>query len=185
MSLTTFKAAISALLPSGKTGGIIAADHRSANEAMINKMYLPEGLGFPCFGDSIPEGFHAFDGGELSRTSCPLLFALWGTKYGPGDGSTTFNCPAIDQGGSPVQKGAKIAVGAKGGAMEHTNTLEEMASHAHNFKRLYLYSRGVDTGGYGYRVDHEGSEDTQPAGGGKVYSIMNPYIGVNWVFRLE
>lgn len=195
MSLTTFKAAIAALIPSGKLGGLLAADHRAANEAMINKMYMPEGTGFPFFGDNAPDGFHLFDGGELSRTGCPLLFALWGTKYGAGDGSTTFNCPVMEQGGSPVQCGSKIAVGAKGGSMEHTNTLEELFPHKHpilgitggdnNDNSNTVRFAGGDKNQGETDFYFENSEACKTIGGGKTYSIMNPYIGVNWIFRLE
>jgi hypothetical protein len=38
-----------------------------------------------------PEGFLARDGSEVSRTTYSRLFALIGTRYGEGDGETTFN----------------------------------------------------------------------------------------------
>jgi polyhydroxyalkanoate synthesis regulator phasin len=45
------------------------------------------------------------DGRALSRTQHSVLFAIFGTKYGAGDGSTTFNIPDtggnFDRGGNP------------------------------------------------------------------------------------
>ena len=38
-----------------------------------------------------PEGFLARDGSEVSRTEYARLFALIGTRYGEGDGETTFS----------------------------------------------------------------------------------------------
>ena len=44
-------------------------------------------------GDTPPEGFLACTGANLSRVAYPKLFAEIGTKYGEGDGSTTFALP--------------------------------------------------------------------------------------------
>ncbi len=45
------------------------------------------------FGGPIPKGFMLLKGGNVSRTTYSELFAVWGTKYGSGDGSTTFGLP--------------------------------------------------------------------------------------------
>ena len=42
-----------------------------------------------------PEGFLFCDGSAISRAMYPDLFALIGTLYGSGDGSTTFNLPDL------------------------------------------------------------------------------------------
>lgn len=44
-------------------------------------------------GSSIPSGWLECDGSAISRSTYPELFAAIGTKYGIGDGSTTFNLP--------------------------------------------------------------------------------------------
>lgn len=44
---------------------------------------------------SVPAGYSALDGGDLSRKENPRLFAFWGGKYGDGDGTTTFNKPSL------------------------------------------------------------------------------------------
>lgn len=43
----------------------------------------------------VPEGFLKCDGSAVSRTAYPDLFGAIGTKYGSGDGSTTFNTPDL------------------------------------------------------------------------------------------
>jgi hypothetical protein len=40
-----------------------------------------------------PAGFLECDGAQISRTTYAALFAVLGTTYGPGDGTTTFNLP--------------------------------------------------------------------------------------------
>lgn len=44
-------------------------------------------------GDIAPTGWLICDGSAVSRTTYADLYAVIGTKYGPGDGSTTFNLP--------------------------------------------------------------------------------------------
>lgn len=54
---------------------------------------LPIGSGMDYFGTTPPEGFLFADGSAVSRTTYADLFKVIGTKYGAGDGSTTFNLP--------------------------------------------------------------------------------------------
>ncbi|MCW8965596.1 MAG: phage tail protein [Candidatus Pacearchaeota archaeon] len=44
-------------------------------------------------GASVPSGYLECDGSAVSRTTYADLFAVIGTTYGVGDGSTTFNLP--------------------------------------------------------------------------------------------
>lgn len=44
-------------------------------------------------GENPPEGWLWCDGSEVSRAEYPALFKAIGTKWGAGDGSTTFNLP--------------------------------------------------------------------------------------------
>lgn len=55
-------------------------------------------------GSTYPTGYLRADGTAISRTSYADLFAVIGTTYGVGDGSTTFNLPnlASSGAGSPV-----------------------------------------------------------------------------------
>lgn len=44
---------------------------------------------------NVPEGFLLCDGQAVSRTTYADLFAVIGTTFGEGDGSTTFNLPDL------------------------------------------------------------------------------------------
>ena len=57
---------------------------------------MPTGMIFPWPGDTPPEGAIVADGRELPRTTYAGLFSIFGTTYGAGDGSTTFNVPDLD-----------------------------------------------------------------------------------------
>lgn len=54
---------------------------------------LPVGTSIIFSGSTIPTGFLEEDGSAVSRTTYSDLFAVIGTTYGVGDGSTTFNIP--------------------------------------------------------------------------------------------
>ena len=52
---------------------------------------IPTGMVMPFAGDKAPDGFLLCNGQAVSRTAYANLFDVIGTKYGAGDGSTTFN----------------------------------------------------------------------------------------------
>lgn len=55
---------------------------------------IPLGAGIDFWGSTAPNSSFAFPYGQaISRTTYAALFALVGTAYGSGDGSTTFNLP--------------------------------------------------------------------------------------------
>ena len=56
---------------------------------------LPIGSYIQFAGSQAPAGFLVCNGGEISRTTYSALFAVIGTTYGSGDGSTTFNLPNL------------------------------------------------------------------------------------------
>lgn len=93
------------------------------------------GVAYPWMADGpVPEWSLELNGQAVSRTTYSALFALWGTKYGAGDGSTTFNVP--DWRGKTVagQNTTGIfnaAIGTVVGAETHQLTIPEMPSHTH------------------------------------------------------
>src|SRR5687767_8264134 len=54
---------------------------------------VPPGVAVEYYGDVAPPGWLLCDGSAVSRAAYPGLWAALGTKYGAGDGSTTFNLP--------------------------------------------------------------------------------------------
>ena len=80
----------------------------------------PLGVIMPYGGTTVPTAWLECDGSAVSRTTYADLFAVIGTKFGPGDGSTTFNLPSGDFGarlypafeGMYIIKAVKTAVPA-------------------------------------------------------------------------
>lgn len=54
---------------------------------------VPAGTLLPFAGTAVPDGYLLCNGAEVSRTDYANLFAAIGTKWGEGDGSTTFTLP--------------------------------------------------------------------------------------------
>ena len=99
---------------------------------------MPIGALIDFAGATAPAGWALCFGQAISRTTFATLFALIGTTYGAGDGSTTFNLPDArgrvsagkdDMGGVAAGRltaatiaGGGSAVGKVGGAEVHTLT---------------------------------------------------------------
>lgn len=117
-----------------------------------NPWLVPLGSGMDYWGTTAPNSSFAFAYGQaISRTTYSTLFTLFGTTYGTGDGSTTFNLPdkrgrvvaGLDNmGGSDAGRLSSTYFGAvsgqdgntlghTGGAESHTLTTAQLASHTH------------------------------------------------------
>ena len=62
----------------------------------VNVTGVPTGTILPFAGNTIPSGFLACNGAAVSRTTYSALFSAIGTTYGGGNGSSTFNVPAVE-----------------------------------------------------------------------------------------
>jgi microcystin-dependent protein len=113
-----------------------------------NPYNIPLGAGIDFWGTTAPNSSFAFPYGQaISRTTYASLFALLGTTYGNGDGSTTFNLPDCrgrvtakldNMGGSAAGRltasyfGSNASsLGAVGGNESHTLTAAEIPAHTH------------------------------------------------------
>ena len=96
-------------------------------------------------------------GQAISRASYPTLFALIGSTYGAGDGSTTFNVPNLQQ-RFPLGKstaGVGATLGEAGGTISHQHTVPAhthgvgtlaASSHSHNVGTLAVAGHSHDFG---------------------------------------
>ena len=133
----------------------VAVYRNSSNEWLLrgffgaNPYNVPLGAGLPFFGTVAPNSSFAFPRGQpISRTTYSALFALIGTTYGAGDGSTTFALPDLSgrllacregMDGAPTPgrittAGSGIdgtALGATGGAETVTLATSQLPSHTH------------------------------------------------------
>ncbi|QPF93788.1 phage tail protein [Bradyrhizobium commune] len=113
-----------------------------------NPYNMPIGCCIDFFGAIAPNSSFVLAYGQgISRTAYSTLFSMFGTTYGVGDGSTTFNIPDLrgriiagrdDMGGSAASRltssyfgGSASNLGAVGGSESHTLTTAQLASHVH------------------------------------------------------
>jgi microcystin-dependent protein len=73
------------------------------------------GIIIPWTSTSVPSGFLECTGAAVSRSTYSALFAVVGTTYGAGDGSTTFDLPDL-QDAVVVNKSPAKALASTGGA---------------------------------------------------------------------
>lgn len=83
---------------------------------------------------SAPTGYVFCNGAAISRTLYATLFALIGTTFGSGDGSTTFNVPNFND-RMPIGAGSLYANAATGGSKDavvvtHTHSITD-PGHTH------------------------------------------------------
>jgi len=76
---------------------------------------------------SPPVGYLLCDGSAVSRTTYAALFALIGTTFGAGDGSSTFGLPNYTD-RTVIGAGGLYSVGATGGSKDAT-----LVSHSHTY----------------------------------------------------
>lgn len=130
-------------------------------------------------GSTAPNGWLLCDGSAVSRSTYSELFAVIGTTYGSGDGSTTFNLPDLRD-RFPVGAGNTYSLNSKGGEATHTLTIDEMPSHTHN--GMYSSGTGTNAGIAGVATNHWYSSGyLENTGGGQAHENRPPYIGVNFI----
>jgi microcystin-dependent protein len=131
-------------------------------------------------GDAAPTGWFLCDGQAVSRVTYADLFTAISTKYGVGDGSTTFNVPNL-KGKIPVGLDSAITDfndrGKTGGSKTHTLTTAEMPAHTHGGVTA-LSGSGAGKGAGIVTGDTSGS-----TGGGTAHENMPPYLIVNYIIR--
>ena len=86
------------IAPNKATTNQLAAAINAIVGNMINSRgndFCPSGMVMPFAGDFAPAGWLKANGAAVSRTVYAKLFAAVGTRFGAGDGHSTFNLPDL------------------------------------------------------------------------------------------
>lgn len=142
----------------------------------------PVGGSIEGYWTSAPQGYLLEDGSAVSRTTYADLFNVIGTKFGAGNGSTTFNLPD-SRGRVTVARsndaefstiGNQSGTGI-GGEKSHTLTESEMAVHDHDFAGVTIFWGSA--GDVFFRLDNDTNDRIQAVAGtspaGAVYTDQN------------
>ena len=142
---------------------------------------------------SAPSGYLLCDGTAVSRTTYATLFALFGTTFGSGDGSTTFNLPSYT---SRMPYGTTI--GATGGSADavvvshtHTATVTD-PGHYHFTTAMNQPGGAVAIAGtvFNYGASTQSSTATtgisvanSTTGVSGTNANLPPYLGINFIIK--
>jgi microcystin-dependent protein len=169
---------------------------------------IPTATIVPWSNASVPSGFLECDGAAVSRSTYSALFAIVGTTYGAGDGSSTFNTPNL-QDNVPVGKSNNKALASTGGANTVASTgnvggstanatisTAQLASHSHPQGRgnsaairkdtfsspTYFQGGGPgNTGNQGSGSGH--SHNMSATFSGDATSVLQPYLTVIYIIK--
>lgn len=104
---------------------------------------------------TVPSGYLQCNGNAVSRSTYADLFAVIGTTWGPGNGTTTFNLPdfsrrvSVGSGGSGTATLGNVT-GNTGGEETHTLITAEMPAHAHTLNDSgHAHTAGYTNGSFG------------------------------------
>ena len=165
------------------------------------------GIIVPWSDTSTPSGFLTCDGSAVSRTTYADLFAVVGTNYGSGDGSTTFNLPNLTDrtavGKSPTKSqystgGANSVTSTGnlgGGAGNTTLTTPQLPVHNHPVSGRAGQPRSTRMSSSGSCAG-QGSGPTGNAGSDGAHghnmagnftggddSVLQPYVTIKYIIK--
>jgi microcystin-dependent protein len=190
------------------SGGSLQTQINAIKSALANTIE-PVGTIRPWPMAAAPLYWVACDGGALSRTGFADLFALLGTTYGGGDGSTTFNVPNYVGRVLVHRDNGTIFVGTLHGENSHVLQVSELPSHSHTgatdtqgvhnhtedpgllggaaagFQQFI--SNPTQTGGTPLTTStgggHAHNLSIAAAGGGAAHNNMQAGVGVQWMIK--
>lgn len=177
-----------------------------ATTAFVQSVSLPSGSLMMWPASVAPSGWLLCSGAAISRSTYAALFAVIGTTFGAGDGSTTFNLPDYTN-RSPVGAGGLYSIGATGGSKDavvvsHTHTATSTATdsgHTHTYLRDNYEevgdtwagstsTRGADSGTT--TATSSGSANVSvtttinSAGVSGTNANMPPYLVINFIIKI-
>lgn len=164
---------------------------------------MPTGTISHFGGSTAPAGYLLCDGAAVSRTVYANLFAVIGTFFGSGDGSTTFNVPDSRQKFylNKAATGTGSTLGGSGGAIDHNHSLEgsdgsDSFSHIQTLTAGYMIynQKTVNSWNYDVKFDPDGasggvksaftgSTTGAAALGGSTADENPPYLVVNSIIK--
>ena len=146
----------------------------------------PIGAIAPFAGVTTPQNWLLCDGREVSREVYSELFAIIGTTWGAGDGSTSFNLPDL-RNRMPVGAGDDYTLASKGGEKEVILTIDQIPPHDHKDGKLNDAIGGT-AGSRSAVIVHDSENGTIPTtktGGGQPHNNMPPYVGSYYIIKAK
>ena len=133
---------------------------------------------------TIPTGYLECNAQAVSRTTYANLFAVIGTTFGVGDGSTTFNLPDLRD-NFPVGVSGTKALATKAGSNTATLATTNLASHSHgvsgsNYTAAQVNTTSVQPRQSAYNFSINVIDNT---GSGTAFNTFPPYIALTFIIK--
>lgn len=139
-----------------------------------------------------PSGWLLCAGAAVSRTTYSALFAVVGTTFGSGDGSTTFNLPDYRD-RMPIGAGTTYSANSTGGSKDavvvsHTHTATD-SGHTHTQSYVTFQNPATTGGGaaYGSTTTNTGTGyaniTVASAGVSGTNANLPPYLGIYFIIK--
>ena len=157
------------------------------------RQVCPPGTVLPFAGANAPAGFLLCDGSAVSRTEYAELFAVIGTTWGAGNGSTTFNLPDLRgvflrgvDGGRGFDPGRVLGSLQQDDLKSHTHTgtTSQAGSHTHSASTGSAGSHSHSAGSFAVQVpSNVVPRDGWGTSGGNIGSVASGRLVVgsgNW-----
>jgi microcystin-dependent protein len=168
---------------------------------------IPTATIVPWSDSSVPSGFLECNGAEVSRTTYADLFAIVGTTYGAGNGSTTFDLPDLQDNVAVGKSGTKAlassggantvsATGNVGGSTANASlSVAQLAAHSHN---MNVGGRAASQNQLDQDIPGQAPENkqTNQTGSGSAHqhnmsanftgdatSVLQPYLTVIYIIK--
>jgi len=171
---------------------------------------IPTATIVPWSDASVPTGFLECNGAAVSRSTYADLFAIVGTTYGSGDGSTTFNVPDLQDNVAVGKSGTKN-LGSTGGTNTVSSTgnvggstanaslsTPQLASHTHSSpfrpNGSGIFVNNESSGGRNAPQINNANTGSAGSGGGHAHnmsatfsgdatSVVQPYLTVIYIIK--
>ena len=170
---------------------------------------IPTATIIPWSDSSVPTGYLECDGSAVSRTTYAALFAVVGTTYGTGDGSSTFNVPNLSD-NVAIGKSNNKSIGSTGGAntvasagnvggntANRSLSTPQLASHSHGkafgnspglsntqFNNSSFYKRSGQPRSSGSKGSGGGHSHNLSANfSGSATSVVQPYLTIMYIIK--
>jgi len=157
-------------LPSSVTNGAFLQTDGSGNLSFQIVAGVPTSAVFCVAVATVPTGYLECNGNAVSRTTYAALFAIIGTNYGTGDGSSTFNLPDLR---GEFIRGFDNGKGTDSGRSIASSQSAQNASHNHSISLSGTTSTASLTGSI------TKISETFNSGGGTASGVFTKTGGVN------